>query len=55
MNEVDNAYMNDKGGLYVQDDMVISNKDEIVGEEHEDTIRSPLKGSGVHITSEVSY
>ena len=55
MNEMDNAYMNDKGRLYVQDDVFISNKDEMVGEEHEDTIRSPLKGLGVHITSEVSY
>ena len=55
MNEMDNAYMNDKGGLYVQDDVIISDKDKMVGEEHENTIRSPLKGSGIHITSEVSY
>ena len=55
LNGMDNTYMNDKGGLYVQDDVVISDKDKMVGEEHEDAVRSPLKGSGVHITSEVSY
>ena len=26
----------DKEGLYVQEDIVISNKDEMVGKEHED-------------------
>ena len=50
MNETDNAYMDDKRGLYVQDDVVISDKDKMVGKEHEDAIRSPMKGSGIHIT-----
>ena len=51
-----NEYMIiDKGGLYVQEDTVISDKDEMVGKEHEDGMWSPPKGSGVHITSEVSY
>ena len=45
----------DKEGLYVQEDVVISDKDEMVGKEHEDTVRSPLKGSGIRITSEVSH
>ena len=47
--------MDNKGGLYVQDDVVISSKDMMVGEEHEDTVKSPLKGSCIYITSEVSY
>ena len=45
----------DKEGLYVQEDVVISDKDEMVGEEYEDAVKSPLKGSGVCITSEISH
>ena len=45
----------DKEGLYVQEDVVISDKDEMVGKGNEDTVRSPLKGSGICITSEVSH
>ena len=39
--------------LYV-DDIAISDRDEIYGEEQEEAVKSPLKGSGVQLGSEVS-
>ena len=45
---------NDNGQLFVFDGGVISDKDEMLGEEHEEAVKSPPKGSGVRIGSEVS-
>ena len=39
--------------LYV-DDIAISDRDEIHGEEQEEAVKSPLKGSGVQLGSKVS-
>lgn len=49
-----NIFSNDDGQLFVIDGGVISDKDEMVGEEHEEAVKSPPKGSGVRIGSEVS-
>ena len=49
-----NIFSNDDGQLFVIDGGVISNKDEMVGEEHEEAVKCPLKGSGVCVGSEVS-
>ena len=55
---------NNDGQLYIHDDDeqfhlpdydAISDRDEINGKEHEDAVKSPLKGSGVRLGSEVSY
>lgn len=45
---------NDDGTLFAQDDGGISDRDERIGEEHEDAMKSPPKGSGVRLGSEVS-
>lgn len=45
---------NDDGQLFIFDGGVISNKDEMLGEEHEEAVKSPPKGSGVCVGSEVS-
>ena len=37
----------DNRQLYMQEDGVISERDELEGEEHEDAIRSPPKGPGL--------
>ena len=47
--------MIDDRQLYTQEDGVISERDELEGKEHEDTIRSPPKGPGVHIQSDVKF
>ena len=47
--------MIDDRQLYTQEDGVISERDELEGEEHEDAIRSPLKGPGVCIQSNVKF
>ena len=47
--------MIDDRQLYTQEDGVISERDELEGKEHEDTIRSPPKGPGVHIQSNVKF
>lgn len=49
-----NIFLNDNGQLFIIDGGVISDKDEMVGEEHEEAVKSPPKGSGVHVGSEVS-
>ena len=41
--------------LYTQGDGVISERDELQGEEHEDAITSPPKGPGVRIQSDVKF
>ena len=38
---------NDDGQLYVQDKEVISDRDEMSNEEHEDAVKSPPKAVGV--------
>ena len=47
--------MIDDRQLYMQEDGVISERDELEGKEHEDAIRSPPKGPGVHIQSNVKF
>lgn len=43
----------DDGLVFAQDDVIISDLDERIGEEHEDAMKSPPKGSGVRLGSEV--
>ena len=38
---------NDDGQLFVQDEEVISNRDEMSGEEHKDAMKCPPKAVGV--------
>lgn len=47
--------MIDDRQLYTQEDGIISERDELEDKEHEDAIRSPLKGPGVHIQSNVKF
>ena len=49
-----NIFSSDDGQLFIIDGGVISDKDEMIGEEHEEAVKSPPKGSGVHVGSEVS-
>ena len=46
---------NDDGQLYIQDKEVISDRDEMSSEEHEDAVKSPPKAVGVWLGSEVSF
>ena len=46
---------NDDGQLFVQDEEVISDRDEMSGKEHEDAVKSPPKAVGVRLGSEVSF
>ena len=43
------------GQLTIQEDGVISDRNEIGGEEHEDAVNSPPKSSGVQLSSKVSF
>ena len=43
------------GQFVVQEDGGISDRNEIGGEEHEDAVKSPPKGSGVRLSSKVSF
>ena len=43
------------GQFVIQEDGGISDRNEIGGEEHEDAVKSPPKGSGVRLSSEVSF
>ena len=45
----------DDGQLIVQDEEVISNRDEMSGEEHKDAMKCPPKAVGVWLGSEVSF
>ena len=47
--------MNNDGQLFMQDEYVISDRDEIKGDEHEDAVKSPLKGVGVCVHNDVSF
>ena len=55
LNSVNKDVILDMRHLCVQEGAVISNKDEMEGEEHEDTVKSIPKVPGVHVGSEVSY
>ena len=45
--------LNNDGQLYTHD-IVISDREETQGEEHDEAVKSPPKGSGVQLGSEVS-
>ena len=45
----------DNGLVFVQDDVIISDQDERTGTEHEEVVKSPPKGSGVRLGSEVCF
>lgn len=44
---------NEDGQLYTYEEGAISDRDEMNGEEHDDAVKSPPKGSGVRLGSEV--
>lgn len=45
----------DNGLVFSQDDVIISDQDERTGAEHEEAVKSPPKGSGVQLGSEVHF
>lgn len=49
----DNAVVLTNEQLYI-DDIAISDRDEIYGEEQEEAVKSPLKGSGIQLGSKAS-
>ena len=51
--EDDRVYLNEDGQLFLMDG--ISNRDEVDGEECEEAIKSPPKGSGIRLGSEVCF
>lgn len=57
--DINNNYMdivmNNDGQLFMQDEYVISDRDEMEGDEHEDAVKSPLKGVGVCVHNDVSF
>ena len=55
LNSVNEDVILDKRHLCVQEGAVISDKDEMEGEEHEDAVKSHPKVPGVCVSSEVSY
>lgn len=55
LNSVNEDVILDERHLCVQEGVVISDKDEMEGEEHEDAVKSPPKVPGVCVSSEVSY
>ena len=46
--------MNEDGQLFIQDEYVISDRDEMECDEHEDAVKSPPKNVGVCVHSGVS-
>lgn len=46
--------VNNEGLLNIEEETVISDRNEMEGEEHEDAVQSPPKGSGVRVASDVS-
>ena len=55
LNTVNEDVILDERHLCVQEGVVISDKDEMEGEEHEDAVKSPPKVPGICVSSEVSY
>ena len=49
----DHVYSNEDGQLFLMDG--ISNRDEVDGEERKEAIKSPPKGSGIRLRSEVCF
>ena len=46
---------NNDGQLFVQNEEVISSRDEMSGKEHKDAMKSPPKAVGVWLGSKVSF